>query len=104
VVLRGGNGPDVLIGGNGNTLTGGTGPDTVLLRPGFGTNVITDFNLNNDAIQFDRSIFATSAELFSHTLNTAAGAVIDDTNGNTLTLSGVTLAQMQAHANSFYFV
>jgi hypothetical protein len=104
VVARGGNGRDVLIAGNGNTLTGGNGPDTFLLRPEFGSNVITDFNINSDAIQFDRSIFATSADLFSHTSNTAAGAVIDDTNGNTLTLAGVTLAQMQAHANSFYFV
>ena len=67
VVARGGNGPDVLIAGNGNTLTSGSGPDTLLVRPEFGTNLITDFNVNNDAIQFDRSIFATSADLFSHT-------------------------------------
>jgi VCBS repeat-containing protein len=104
VVARGGNGRDVLIAGNGNTLTGGNGPDTFLLRPEFGSNVITDFNINNDAIQFDQSIFAATTDLFSHTSDTAAGAFINDNNGNTLTLAGVTLAQMQAHANSFYFV
>ena len=104
VVLRGGNGPDVLIGGDGDTLTGGNGPDTFLFRPGFGANVVTDFKVDVDALQFDKSIFASSTELLAHTLNTGAGAVIDDGDGNTVTLSGVTRAQMQAHTDDFFFV
>jgi VCBS repeat-containing protein len=104
VVQTGGNGADVLIGGDGNTLTGGHGPDTFLFRPEFGVNLVTDFNVKTDAIQFDASIFATSADLFANTSDSGAGAIVHDGSGNTVTLSGVTLAQMQAHANSFYFV
>ena len=49
-VLIGGNGADVLIGGNGDKLTGGNGPDTFMLRPNFGTNTITDFDIKNGVI------------------------------------------------------
>ena len=72
-VLIGGNSPDVLVGGIGNTMTGGHGPDTFLFRPNFGANTITDFDFHNDAIQLDKSIFSSVADLLSHTTNTANG-------------------------------
>jgi hypothetical protein len=103
-ILNGGNGPDVLIAGDGASLTGGKGPDIFLFRPEFGVNVITDFTVNQDALQFDKSIFSSSADLFLHTSNVAGGVIIDDTEGNQVTLLGVTLAQMQANASDFYFV
>ena len=101
-VLLGGNGADVLIGGPENTLTGGNGPDTFLFRTDFGANTITDFDVKNDMIQIDDSVFQDVADLFAHTIDTAAGTVIDDGAGNTITLTGVTLAQL--HANDFYLV
>jgi VCBS repeat-containing protein len=103
-VLIGGNSPDVLVGGVMDTLTGGNGPNTFLFRPDFGANTITDFDFHNDAIQLDKSIFSGVADLLSHTTDTANGAVINDTHGDTITLTHVTLAQLQAHPGDFYLV
>jgi serralysin len=103
-VLTGGNSPDVLVGGVMDTLTGGNGPDVFLFRPDFGANTITDFDFHNDAIQLDKSIFASVADLLSHTTDTVNGAVINDTHGDTITLTHVTLAQLQAHPGDFYLV
>ena len=103
-VLIGGSDADVLIGGNGDTLTGGLGPDTFVFRPNFGTNVITDFNVIDEAVQIDKSIFAIVNDLLAHTTDTAAGAVINDGHGDAITLAGVTLSQLQAHQNDFHLV
>jgi VCBS repeat-containing protein len=104
-IVIGGNGADVLIGGPGDTLTGDNGgPDTYLFRPGFGANTITDFDVNIDAIQIDKSIFGSVANLLSHTSDTAAGAVIDDGKGDTITLNGIKLDQLKAHTGDFHLV
>jgi VCBS repeat-containing protein len=103
-VLIGGNGADILVGGVLDTLTGGKGPDTFLFRPDFGANTITDFDFHNDAIQLDKSIFSSVAELLSHTSDTANGAVINDTHGDIITFTNVTLAQLQAHSGDFHIV
>jgi VCBS repeat-containing protein len=103
-VLVGGRNGDVLIGGSGDKLTGGGGPDTFVFRPDFGANTITDFNVNNNAIQFDNSIFASISDILKHTADTAHGAVISDGHGDTVTLPGVTLAQLQAHQSDFHLV
>jgi VCBS repeat-containing protein len=103
-VLIGSNGADVLVGGNFDTLTGGNGSDTFLFRPDFGANTITDFDFHNDAIQLDKSIFSSVADLLSHTSDTANGAVINDTHGDTITFTNVTLAQLQAHSGDFHIV
>jgi Ca2+-binding RTX toxin-like protein len=103
-VLIGGITPDVLVGGNGDKLTGGSGPDTFLFRPNFGANIVTDFNVNNDTIQLDKSIFASVSDVLAHTSNSTQGAVVSDAPGDTLTLTGVTLAQLQAHQGDFHLV
>jgi len=96
-IVLGGNGPDVLIGGEGDTLTGGNGPDTYLFRPHFGANTITDFDAHNDNIQFDESIFTSAADILAHhTTDSAAGAVISDGLGDTITLAGVHQSQLSA--------
>lgn len=103
-VLMGGNGADVLIGGNGDTLTGGSGPDTFLFRPDFGTNVITDFNINNDVLQLDKSLFASLTDVFDHTIASNSGAIINDGHGDTITLIGVALPQLPTHQSDFHLV
>jgi Ca2+-binding RTX toxin-like protein len=100
-ILLGGNGADVLIGGAGDTLTGGNGPDTYLFRPDFGTNTITDFDINNDALQFDKSTFQLVNAIASFTTDSSAGAVITDGHGDLVTLAGVTAAQLAAHPSDF---
>ena len=103
-MLTGGSAADVLIGGKSDTLTGGAGPDTFVFRPDFGTNVITDFNVTNEAVQIDKSIFATAHDVLAHTTDTPAGAVINDGHGDTITPAHVTLAQLQTHQNDFHLV
>jgi VCBS repeat-containing protein len=103
-ILRGGNTADVLIGGPGDTLTGGSGPDTFLFRPGFGANTIADFNVNNDTLQFDKSIFPLVSAIASFTTDSSAGAVITDGHGDSVTLAGVTAAQLAAHSSDFHLV
>ena len=95
--VNGGNGPDVLVGGVGDVLTGGDGPDIFLFRPHFGANTITDFDVHNDSIQFDKSLFTSGADILAHhATDTAAGVVIDDGAGDTVTLAGVHLSQLSA--------
>ena len=101
-ILLGGNGADVLIGGPGDTLTGGNGPDTFLFRPGFGANMVADFNVNNDTVQFDKSIFSLVSAIASHTTDSSAGVVITDGQGDSVTFAGVTAAQLAAHPSVFH--
>ena len=103
--LIGGNATDVLIGGNGDTLISGIGPDTFLFRPNFGANTISGFNVNNDVIQLDRSIFTSVSDMLNnHSVDTAGGAVITDTHGDAITLVGITVAQLRVHASDFHLV
>jgi len=96
-MLFGGNGPDVLIGGDGNMLVGGNGPDIFLFNPDFGGNIVLDFDVHNDALQFDEMSFADVADILDSTVDTVAGAVITDPFGNTVTLFDVSLAELTAH-------
>jgi hypothetical protein len=66
--------------------------------------VITDFNISNDFLQFDKSIFASANDVLNHTTNTAPGAVINDGHGDTVTLAGVTLSQLQTHQSDFHLI
>jgi VCBS repeat-containing protein len=100
--LIGGNGPDVLVAGPGNSMNGGNGPDTFLFLPEFGSASILDFKLNNDKLQFDKSIFASAAAVLSHTIDSPSGAVITDTFGETVRLAGVTVSQLAAHIGDIY--
>jgi VCBS repeat-containing protein len=103
-VLIGGIYADVLVGGSGDKLTGGGGPDTFVFRPNFGANTITDFNVNNSAMQFDKTLFTSVSDVLAHTTDTAHGAVISDAHGDSVTLIGVTLAQLHAHQTDFHLV
>jgi Ca2+-binding RTX toxin-like protein len=95
----------VLIGGPNDSLTGGLGSDTFVFNPNFGKETIKDFNINQDVIAFDRTLFAnaTPAQVLSQTHDSSAGAVIAVDASDTLTLTGVTVAQLQSHASDFHF-
>jgi hypothetical protein len=41
-------------------------------------------------------------DILAHTTNTAAGAVISDRHGDTVTLLGVTAAQLHNHEQDFH--
>ena len=79
-----------------------------MFQPGFGTD---DHRLRNhltgagaDTIQFAASEFADFGAMLSHTADVNGVATITNpTNGDQLTLLGVTTAQVAAHAGDFAF-
>jgi len=99
--IRGGGDADTIIGGAGNdTLTGGGGRDTFVFRPGFGKDVITDFRIGVSAVKTDvldlQGLGFTSVkDVLNHT-DLGANAVIH-VGSDTITLHGVTEAQLAAH-------
>jgi Ca2+-binding RTX toxin-like protein len=96
--LTGGNGNDFLIGGANDTLIGGTGNDTFVFNQGFGKETVANFNPNQDELAFNHTLFMhdTAAQVLSQTHDSSAGAVIVVDSHDTVTLIGVTVAQLQA--------
>src|SRR5262249_48617610 len=96
--LTGGSGNDFLIGSNNETLIGGAGNDTFVFNPSFGKETIADFNPSQDHLAFNHALFTqyTAAQALSQTHDTSFGAVIVVDPHDTVTLTGVTVAQLQA--------
>lgn len=73
-----------------DTMTGGGGSDTFAFTPYFGQAIITDFIAADDKISLPDSEFADYAHVQSNSAVVAGNMVITGTNGDTLTLQGVT--------------
>ncbi|MET4176277.1 hypothetical protein ABIB99_007397 [Bradyrhizobium sp. LA6.1] len=117
-----GNGNDSIAAGAGSMITLGNGTDTVkaissVIQAGagsdtfvfvgdFGQSTITNFNLQKDVIEFDGSHFANAAAVLSpsHASQHGADVVIADGHGNSVTLTGLTITQLQAHQNDFHLI
>ncbi len=109
-LLVGGAGNDTLLGDGGlDTLWGGTGNDTFtgagqsdlfVFEDGFGSDTITDFagGIGSEKINLANVAAITDyADLVANHLSEVGGnAVISDGLGNTITLTGVTLATLIA--------
>jgi Ca2+-binding RTX toxin-like protein len=104
-LLQGGSGDDVLIAGKNDTLIGGGGSDTFVFNPSFGKDTIKDFNVNQDVLSFDHTLFthATASQVLSQTHDSSAGAVVVIDAHDTVTLTHVTVAQLQSHSSDFFF-
>jgi hypothetical protein len=76
----------------------------------FGQNTINNFDLkggNHDTIQLAKSEFADFAAVIANTTQNAAGdAVITNplNHTDTLTLSHVSVSQLESHPSDFFFV
>lgn len=99
--LLGGNGPDVLIGGPGDILTGGKGPDTYLFRANFGQNTITDFASKEDLIQFSPALFANYMAVMDAAKQVGPDTVIKLDDQNTVTLANIAQSSLSPHNFSF---
>ena len=97
---------NVLIGGPGATLAGGSGPDTFVFKPHFGQNTVTNFTPGTDTLQIDKTVFASFSALSDpaqHSLyQDGANVVIDDHHGDTIVLQNLKLASL--HASDFAFM
>ncbi|MEM6695060.1 MAG: M10 family metallopeptidase [Pseudomonadota bacterium] len=97
--LTGGAGFDTLIGGTGNdTLTGKFNADRFVFSNGFGQDTITDFAATNDfekiSLQAVTSITGMTDLLLNHISQSGGNVVINDLAGNTITLLGVSLSDL----------
>jgi serralysin len=90
-VIDGGAGNDIITGGAGNDrLTGGTGKDSFNFDQGFGKDTITDFNVNEDRLNFtgpDKQSYVVS--------HTSSETTITFAGGDVLHLLGVNLSDTQ---------
>jgi Ca2+-binding RTX toxin-like protein len=104
-VMNGMAGIDYLYGEAGNDiLSGGTGADVFVFELGFGNDTITDFWAGagrTDRIWFQSGGTINPTTASWHAQDSAAGAVITVDGHGSLTLTGVTLAQL--HADDFIF-
>jgi Ca2+-binding RTX toxin-like protein len=91
----------VLIGGPGDTLTGGKGADTYVFTGQFGQNTINNYNANKDIIELDQSQFSGLTAVQKATQQVGANTVITDNAGDTITLIGVKLSQLHFDASHF---
>jgi VCBS repeat-containing protein len=88
--------------GNNVTIFGAGGHDAFVFDAHFGSATIGDFDVNNDTITMDHS-FLSAFVAAAQQPNSGPDTII--TNGHdTLTLTGVTAAQLQGHLNDFHVI
>jgi Ca2+-binding RTX toxin-like protein len=99
-VLTGGSGADTLFGyGGSDTLSGGGGADKFVFAHGTGQDTIGDFVAGTDKIDLTAIGFASYQDVINATHDVGGNAVIDLGNGDQVTLTGVTTAQL--HSGDF---
>ena len=95
--IFGGAGNDRIIGGAGNDgLSGGAGNDTFVFAPGFGKDIIEDFTIGQDSIDWS----ALVATYGKPKIADVAGVAVATFGADTITFKGLTSAQLIA-ANVF---
>ena len=89
-------------------ITGGGGADTFVFKPGFGNTSVTDFKvsgISHGTIEIDHSIFANWSALDAAIIDAKQGVVIAVDATESITLNGVTKAQIEAnHLTDFHFI
>lgn len=86
------------------TLNGASN-ESFTFHAGFGQDLVAGYAPGQDSFSFEHTLFANFAAMFSHASSDGKGDVVITYSPNsTLTLTGVTLAQVQAHASDFHFI
>lgn len=101
-VTAGNSGSQWLVGGPGDTLTGGNSADTFMFAPGFGNETINNFNTANDVIDLPQSEFANFAAVQADMHASGANTIIELDANDVITLTHVAIANL--HAQNFHFV
>lgn len=104
-LLRGMNGNDTLDGGQGDDeLRGGSGDDTFVFGASFGHDIIIDFTLGSgDLVDLTSAGLLDFADLLGHAGASSSGldVIISIDAAQSLTLNGVTLAQLASASDQF---
>lgn len=99
-LLDGAAGNDYLLGDAGNdTLVGGLGADVFVFEAGFGNDTISDFWTGvgrTDRIWLTSLGFDDFSDIVANSIDTSGGVVITVGGEGSLTLTGVTLASLNA--------
>ena len=98
----GSSGSDWLVGGPGDTLTGGNSTDTFMFAPNFGNETINNFNTSHDVIDLPASMVANFAALQADMHASGANTVITLDAHDTITMTNMTIAHLTA--NNFHFI
>ena len=91
-VVHGTNGNDTFVNvGGGVTIFGQGGSDTFQFKAGFGNATIGDFNVNQDQINIDKTLFTNAQAILAgaQSANSGHDTVITDAAHDQITLSGV---------------
>jgi hypothetical protein len=84
------------------TVTGAKG-DAFVFSGSFGNVTVTGFNLAHDTIQFSNADFANVAAVEAHATQLSGNTVVTLDSGDTITFTGVTLSQFEAHSADWSF-
>ncbi len=92
--------------GGGVTVFGNGGHDSFVFNDHFGNATIADFNVRQDTVDLSHTLFASISAILAsaHPADFGHDTVITDAAHDKITLIGVTVAQLQAHANDFHLV
>jgi fibronectin-binding autotransporter adhesin len=89
--------------GGGVTMFGKGGQDHFVFNKDFGSATIGDFDVHNDTIDIDHSLFSSVTEILqsAHSANSGHDTIITDAAHDQIILSGVTVADLM-HASNFH--
>ncbi len=103
-VVNGTSGNDTFANvGGGVTIFGKGGQDHFVFNKDFGSATIGDFDVHNDTIDIDHSLFSSVREILqsAHPTNSGHDTIITDAAHDQIILSGVTVADLM-HASNFH--
>ena len=89
-----------------DTMTGNGSNETFVFTQGFAKDEVTDFAVTgsgHDTIDLTNTQMHTLAQVIAHTSQVGANAVLHLFGNETVTLDGVTKAQLKAHPGDFLF-
>jgi VCBS repeat-containing protein len=92
--------------GNGATIFGGGGQDNFVFNENFKSATIGDFDVTKDAIEISHALFASVSAILAaaQPVNSGHDTIITDAAHDTITLTGVTVAEVQTHASDFHLI
>ena len=94
---------DTIAGGAGNdTMSGGAGNNTFVFRANLGQDVVTDFTVGSDLLEFRDGNFADAAAALAAAPSSGSDTLITIDANNTVLLKNVSLANL--HETDFHIM